>query len=129
LLSNERATSRFRLFALFTTRWRVAPGLRYSARSSRPVFLEEETQALLEAVFPDLNPPVAENLRDPLLGGDERDFNTATIAAAKEVNVGIFVDRQTEKEWQDAIDKGAVGIQTNFPAELTAYLRAHGCHQ
>jgi glycerophosphoryl diester phosphodiesterase len=82
-----------------------------------------------EAFNPQNVHKLIDTLHPQLLGADERDFNTATIAAAKEVNVGIFVDRQTEKEWQDAIDNGAVGIQTNFPAELTAYLRARGYHQ
>jgi hypothetical protein len=79
-----------------------------------------------EAFNPQNVDKLVDMLHPQMLGADERDFNTATIAAAKEVNVGIFVDRQTEKAWQDAIDEGAVGIQTNFPAELTAYLRAHG---
>jgi glycerophosphoryl diester phosphodiesterase len=68
-------------------------------------------------------------LHPQLLGADERDFNAATIAAAKAANVGIFVDRQTEQEWQDAVDQGAAGIQTNHPEELIAFLRAHGLHK
>jgi glycerophosphoryl diester phosphodiesterase len=82
-----------------------------------------------EAFNPQNVHKLIDRLHPQLLGADERDFNAVTIAAAKEVNVGIFVDRQTEKEWQDAIDNGAVGIQTNFPAELTAYLRARGLHR
>jgi glycerophosphoryl diester phosphodiesterase len=103
--------------------------------SEHPDFLKQiATLQPAWALMPEaFNPQNVDKLVDmlhpQLLGADERDFNTATIAAAKEVNVGIFVDRQTEKEWQDAIDKGAVGIQTNFPAELTAYLRVHGYHQ
>jgi glycerophosphoryl diester phosphodiesterase len=68
-------------------------------------------------------------LHPQLLGADERDFNAATIAAAKAANIGIFVDRQTEQEWQDAVDQGAAGIQTNHPEELIAFLRAHGLHK
>jgi len=68
-------------------------------------------------------------LHPQLLGADERDFNAATIAAAKAVNVGIFVDRQTEQEWQDAVDQGATGIQTNHPEELITFLGAHGLHK
>src|SRR5271170_3939561 len=52
-------------------------------------------------------------LHPQLLGADERDFNAATIAAAKTANIGVFVDRQTEQEWQDAVDQGVAGIQTN----------------
>jgi hypothetical protein len=72
---------------------------------------------------------VAALLHPQLLGADERDFNTPTIAAAKTANVGLFVDRQTEQEWRDAIEQGAVGIQTNYPVELTAFLRANGYHK
>jgi glycerophosphoryl diester phosphodiesterase len=68
-------------------------------------------------------------LHPQLLGADERDFNAPTIAAAKAANVGIFVDRQTEQEWRDAVDQGAVGIQTNNPVELMAFLRANGYHK
>jgi glycerophosphoryl diester phosphodiesterase len=68
-------------------------------------------------------------LHPQLLGADERDFNAATITAAKAANLGMFVDRQTEQEWQDAVDLGAAGIQTNHPAELTAFLRARGLHK
>lgn len=91
--------------------------------------LEPSWVLMPEAFNPQNVDKLVDTLHPQLLGADERDFNTATIAAAREVNVGIFVDRQTEKEWQDAIDQGAVGIQTNFPAELTAYLRARGYHQ
>jgi hypothetical protein len=41
----------------------------------------------------------------------------------------VFVDRQTEQEWRDAIEMGATGIQTDHPAELTAFLRANGYHK
>jgi glycerophosphoryl diester phosphodiesterase len=68
-------------------------------------------------------------LHPQLLGADERDFNAPTIAAAKAANVGLFVDRQTEQEWRDAVEQGAVGIQTNYPVELTAFLRANGYHK
>ena len=51
-----------------------------------------------------------------------------SFAAAKETNVGLFVDRQTEDEWRDAVEQGAVGIQTNHPAELIRFLRANGYH-
>jgi len=64
-----------------------------------------------------------------LLGFDQRDFNDATISAARDAKVGIFVDRQTPEEWQDAIDRGATGIQTNYPVELMTFLRAKGLHK
>jgi glycerophosphoryl diester phosphodiesterase len=68
-------------------------------------------------------------LHPQLLGCDQRDFDVRTIAAAKAANVGIFVDRQTEQEWRDAVEQGAAWIQTDHPAELMAFLRAHGYHK
>ena len=82
-----------------------------------------------EAFNPENVQKIVDRMHPQLLGADERDFNAATIAAAKAANTGIFVDRQTEQEWQDAVDQGAVGIQTNHPAALIAYLRAHGYHK
>jgi glycerophosphoryl diester phosphodiesterase len=82
-----------------------------------------------EAFNPENVHKVVALLHPHVLGFDERDFNDATIAAAKEAKVGIFVDRQTPQEWQDAIDRGATGIQTNYPFELMAFLRAKGLHK
>jgi hypothetical protein len=82
-----------------------------------------------EAFNPENVQKVVALLHPQLLGADERDFNALTIAAAKAANVGIFVDRQTEQEWRDAVEQGAVGIQTNYPVELTAFLRANGYHK
>jgi glycerophosphoryl diester phosphodiesterase len=82
-----------------------------------------------EAFNPENVQKVVALLHPQLLGADERDFNALTIAAAKTANVGIFVDRQTEQEWRDAVEQGAVGIQTNYPVELTAFLRANGYHK
>ena len=61
---------------------------------------------------------------------DARDFNDETIRVAREAGVAIHVDRlgpaDSPKFWQDAIDRGATGIQTDHPAELVAYLKAKG---
>jgi len=65
-------------------------------------------------------------LRPKMLGFDQRDFNAPTIAAAKQTDAGIFVDRNTPQEWQDAIDQGVSGIQTDYPFELMEFLRARG---
>jgi glycerophosphoryl diester phosphodiesterase len=44
--------------------------------------------------------------------------------------VDIYVDRlgpaDNAAAWQDAIDRGASGIQTDHPAELVAYLKSKG---
>jgi glycerophosphoryl diester phosphodiesterase len=44
----------------------------------------------------------------------------------------IYVDRLGSADnaaaWQEAIDQGADGIQTDHPAELVRYLRDKGYH-
>lgn len=57
------------------------------------------------------------------------DFTPDVIACARQGNAKIYVDRMGSTEnpegWQQAIDMGAAGIQTDKPAELVNYLRAH----
>lgn len=83
------------------------------------------------------NPAVLKDMIDKLhlrvAAFDARDFNDETIAVAKSANVEIYVDRlgqaDTQTAWQESIDRGASGIQTNKPAELIEYLRSKGLHQ
>jgi len=60
------------------------------------------------------------------LAFDANDFKDDVIAVAKEAHVRIYVDRLGPADnpagWQDAIDRGAAGIQTDHPAELANYL-------
>ena len=61
---------------------------------------------------------------------DASDFTDDVISVAKAAHVEIYVDRlgaaDNETSWQDAIDRGATGIQTDKPAELAGYLRSKG---
>jgi glycerophosphoryl diester phosphodiesterase len=68
-------------------------------------------------------------LHPQVLGFDQRDFNPRTITAAHEANAGIFVDLNSPQDWDDGIAAGVVGIQTDWPSELVAYLRARGYHK
>jgi len=47
--------------------------------------------------------------------------------------VEIYVDRlglaDKAPAWQDAVDRGAAGIQTDHPAELVQYLRSRNLHR
>jgi glycerophosphoryl diester phosphodiesterase len=72
-----------------------------------------------------------ETLRPTVLAFDNRDFDDPTITAARQAKVDIFVDRlaNNPKAWQDAVDRGAAGIQTDYPAELVAYLRSKKYHK
>jgi glycerophosphoryl diester phosphodiesterase len=64
---------------------------------------------------------------------DAHDFNDDVIQVAKRAGVDIYVDRlgpaDNISHWQDAIDRGATGIQTDHPAELVEYLRSHQLHK
>lgn len=57
---------------------------------------------------------------------DRRDFRDDIIALAKQRNKGVFVDclggDDNEASWEDAIARGATGIQTDHPARLVAML-------
>jgi glycerophosphoryl diester phosphodiesterase len=59
-----------------------------------------------------------------------KDFNDETIAVARQAKLDIYVDRlgpaDNESSWQNAIDRGATGIQTDHPAELVRYLKSKG---
>ena len=64
---------------------------------------------------------------------DADDFTDEVIGVAKRAGAPIYVDRlgaaDTPAAWQDAVDRGAAGIQTDRPAELVEYLRARQLHQ
>jgi glycerophosphoryl diester phosphodiesterase len=64
---------------------------------------------------------------------DAGDFKDDAIAVAKSAGVDVYVDRlwsaDKPADWQDAVDRGATGIQTDRPAELVAYLRSRKLHK
>ena len=80
------------------------------------------------------NAASAQSLIDDLgltvLAFDANDFKEDVINVVKTAHAQIYVDRlgpaDNESIWQDAIDRGADGIQTDKPAELAAYLRSKG---
>jgi len=71
-------------------------------------------------------------LQPTVVAFDQDDFRPDTIAQALQAKEEIFVDRlgdqDTPQFWQDAIDRGARGIQTNYPAELVEFLREKRLH-
>ena len=86
---------------------------------------EAGNAARLEKLAGDLNLRVA--------AFDKGDFKDDVIAVAKRLKLKIYVDRLWDADkpefWQDAVDRGADGIQTDHPAALVEYLRAHGLHK
>ena len=83
------------------------------------------------------NPAVLRSLIDTLslkvAAFDAGDFKEETIQVALAAKVEIYVDRlraaDNPASWQDAIDRGAAGIQTDHPAELVEYLKSKGYHR
>jgi glycerophosphoryl diester phosphodiesterase len=71
-----------------------------------------------------------ETLRPRVVAFDAKDFEDPVIDLARKASADIYVDRlgnaDSESSWQNAIDRGATGIQTDHPAELVAYLKSKG---
>jgi glycerophosphoryl diester phosphodiesterase len=71
-----------------------------------------------------------DSLRLKVAAFDANHFKDETISVAKAANVEIYVDRLGAADipagWQDALDRGASGIQTDHPAELVKYLSDRG---
>jgi glycerophosphoryl diester phosphodiesterase len=92
----------------------LSPAMKLMPEARNPTVLQSliETLALKVAAF------------------DASDFNDETIAVARAAKVEIYVDRLGAADniagWQDAIDRGAAGIQTDHPAELVQYLKSKG---
>ncbi|MFN7994397.1 MAG: glycerophosphodiester phosphodiesterase family protein [Bryobacteraceae bacterium] len=72
-------------------------------------------------------------LQPQVIAFDAGDFKDEVIALAKQANAGVFVDRlgpaDEPSSWQDAVTRGATGIQTDRPAELVQFLRSIHRHR
>jgi len=95
--------------------------------------LRPKIKVMPEAVSAAFCRKLIDEFHPKVIAFDARDFTDEIIAIAKTAKADIYVDRfgdaDTPASWQDAIDRGATGIQTNKPAELVAYLRSRGYHQ
>jgi glycerophosphoryl diester phosphodiesterase len=92
--------------------------------------LSSKMKLMPEARNPEALRGLIETLQLKIAAFDASDFNDQTIQVAREAKVVIYVDRlgaaDNPNGWQDAVDRGAAGIQTDHPAELVAYLRSKG---
>ncbi len=74
-----------------------------------------------------------EDLHPKVIAFDARDFQPDVIKLVRDAGAEIYVDRlgvaDTPRLWQDAIDRGAAGIQTDHPGELVDYLKKKGYKQ
>ncbi len=76
---------------------------------------------------------IVEELKPPVIAFVARDFTDEIIAIARRSKADIYVDRfepfDNPAGWQDAIERGATGIQSDRPAELVQYFRSKGYHK
>jgi glycerophosphoryl diester phosphodiesterase len=103
----------------------------YSGRISKDIQdLNPNLKIMPEARTPEFAQKLIDDLHVKVLAFDAGDFKAEAIAAAKKAGVLIYVDRLGQADnaaaWQDAIDQGADGIQTDHPEELVKYLREKG---
>jgi glycerophosphoryl diester phosphodiesterase len=95
--------------------------------------LEPRIKMMPEAGNVEAATKIAQELRPPLFAFDAHDFTDAVIAIVKGAGAGIYVDRlgpaDNAESWEDAVKRGATGIQSDHPAELVQFLRSKGLHK
>jgi hypothetical protein len=76
---------------------------------------------------------VLSTMRLSVVAFDKADLTEWVLQLAKRRSVDIFVGRLGAQDntpcWQDAIDRGATGIQTNDPEDLVKCLRKLRLHE
>lgn len=76
---------------------------------------------------------IVDELHPQVIAYSARDFTDEIIAVAVKAKAGIYVDRlgnaDTPEFWEDAVRRGATGIQSDRPAELVRFLRSKGWHK
>jgi glycerophosphoryl diester phosphodiesterase len=95
--------------------------------------LRPRVKVMPESVSLEVVRRIIDELKPKVIAFSRHDWRDDIIQAALHSGAGVFVDRlgpdDTPLAWQDAIDRGATGIQTDRVAELLAYLRARGLHK
>ena len=95
--------------------------------------LRPKIRVMPESVSVGVMKKLIDELRPKVIAFDARDFTDEIIAMGRDAGAGIYVDRLGEADrpeiWQNAVDRGATGIQTDKPAELVEYLRSKGHHR
>ncbi len=95
--------------------------------------LNPRIKVMPEAVNPEIAAKIVQELSPLVMAFDARDFRDDVIAVARNAKAGIYVDRlgpaDNPPSWEDAVMRGATGIQTDHPAELVKFLREKGWHK
>jgi glycerophosphoryl diester phosphodiesterase len=95
--------------------------------------LRPKIKVMPESVSVAVMKKVIDELKPKVIAFGARDFTDEIIAMAREAKAEIYVDRLGDADrpemWQDAVGRGADGIQTDKPAELVQYLRSKGQHR
>lgn len=92
--------------------------------------LRPKIKVMPESVSVAVMKKLIDELKPKVIAFSARDFTDDIIGMARGAKAEVYVDRLGEADrpelWQDAVDRGASGIQTDKPAELVQYLRAKG---
>jgi glycerophosphoryl diester phosphodiesterase len=101
----------------------------YSGRISKDIqVLDPRLKIMPEARNAEFAQQLIDALHVKVMAFDANDFKPDVIAVAKKGGALIYVDRlgpaDNPESWQQAIDMGAAGIQTDHPEELVRFLRA-----
>lgn len=95
--------------------------------------LRPKMKVMPESVSVEVIKKLIAELKPQVIAFGARDFTHEIIGLARDAKADIYVDRQGATDrpeiWQDAIDRGATGIQTDLPTELVQYLRSKGLHK
>jgi glycerophosphoryl diester phosphodiesterase len=103
----------------------------YSGRISKEIQdLNPALKIMPEARSAETAQKLMDDLHLKVMAFDAGDFRPEVIAVSKQAGALVYVDRlgpaDNQKAWQEAIDLGADGIQTDHPEELMKYLQEHG---
>jgi len=95
--------------------------------------LNPRIRLMPEASNVDVVTRIVEELRPKVIAFDARDFKDEILSIAVKANAGVYVDRlgpaDNPEMWDDAVRRGASGIQSDKPAELVQFLRSKGWHK
>jgi glycerophosphoryl diester phosphodiesterase len=99
----------------------------------RVLALRPALKVMPEADNVDVLTKLTETLAPHVVAFDAKDFQDDVIRIAQRAKAAIYVDRLGQADnptaWQDAVDRGANGIQTDHPAALVEYLKTKKLHE